>query len=693
MKNSFARNSLIAMVVAGALFAVGCSSKDEAASTRDIAAESRAFYESYKYVPPELKDQLQSGKVTQETYDAAMAAAPLFFQQKTLADLPAGLTWDNGLQHHEFGSDKAKKGGTLHTWLQDFPRTLRIVGPDANSHFRPYIGEAVRPGLAYPHPDITERGPNSYAYIPFLAREWAIDWDSQYVYVKLDPEARWSDGEKVTTDDFKFMFFYMTSTYIVAPYSNNFFSEKYTSFISYDEHTFAMRVADKKPDMEAYALALDPVPEHFFKELGDDFVERYNWKFVPTTGPYLIRDEDINKGRSITITRDTNWWARDRKYWRQLYNFDKIHFSIIRDEANATLAFLKGDLDVNGQGSRRPDLWDDKFGQSQPPIANGYIEKVSFYNDIPRPNFGIWINTSKPLLNNKDVRVGLHYATNWDLILEKYFRGAYVRLQALDQGYGEYIPTDLKARKFDVEKALEAFARAGFTKRGADGILANEQGQRLTFNLSTGYTYFADLVSILKEEAQKAGVELRLEILDSTTGWKKVQEKTHELHFVAFRVTGRYPSYWQNLHSDNAYDRSFLEDGSPNPERKVKVQTNNLMVYANAEMDRLINAYDRSNDREEMVELSHKILHLAHDDAIFIPGFAQPFYRLAKWRWVQFPETQDYKTGDINSYGLPDGPFVGWIDEDIRKETLEAMKSGKTFPPVDRIYDKYRVDH
>ena len=112
-------------------------------------------------------------------------------------------------------------------------------------------------------------------------------------------------------------------------------------------------------------------------------------------------------------------------------------------------------------------------------------------------------------------------------------------------------------------------------------MLVNSQGQRLSFTLSSGYQSMQDVLTILREEALKAGLEFRIEVLDGTASWKKVQEKQHDIHFSAFGAfLEMYPRYWEHYHSDNAYDQAFLEDGSVNPERQVKTQTNNLETFA-----------------------------------------------------------------------------------------------------------------
>lgn len=34
--------------------------------------------------------------------------------------------------------------------------------------------------------------------------------------------------------------------------------------------------------------------------------------------------------------------------------------------------------------------------------------------------------------------------------------------------------------------------------------------------------------------------------------------------------------------------------------------------------------------------------------------------------------------------------YLYWVDNDIKKETMEAKREGKTFEEVDAVYDQYR---
>lgn len=627
-----------------------CSGEDAVVEVRDNSDEVAAFY----------------------------AADPERFSFKTPADIPDDLVWENGMDLPDIGSPEAKKGGTLYDYLPDFPRTLRTVGPDASGSFRRFMLDNVTMGLAAEHP-------NEFDYFPELATEWAISWDTNTVYARINPEATWSDGEPITVDDYFFTFFFHMSEYILDPWYNNFYNTLFTNITKYDEHTLSMTMVTAKPDMPAYVLALRPTPQHFYVELGDDFVDRYQWQFPPTTGPYVLHDDGLNMGRSVTLTRNDEWWAKDNKYLRNRFNPDRIQLTVIRDANNRFEAFKRGDIDQMAMATT--DLWYDKLPDSDADVQNGYIHKTQFHNQRPRSSWGLWINTDRPLLNNLDIRLGIQYASNWGVVIERYFRGDYARLQTSRDGFGEFSHPDITARPFDIDQALEHFARAGFTERGPDGILVNEQGQRLAFTITTPYDRFSDLLSILREEGARAGIEFRLEVLDFTTGIKKLNEKQHDLGLLSFSVGAEmYPRFWEYYHSSNAYDDAFLEDGSANPERTLKADTNNLESIAIPEMDDMIIRFDSSSDAEEMKMLSHQMLQMHHDYASFVPGFAMDFYRVAHWRWVRYPDGFNVARSDYPNVDF----FVHWIDEDMKAETLEAMASGETFEPQIQVFDQYR---
>jgi microcin C transport system substrate-binding protein len=614
---------------------------------------------------------------TQEILDY-YAANPDFFTFATLADLPTNLTWENGSHLPDIGSPEAKKGGTQYIPIQDFPRTFRLIGPDSNGRFRVYLLDDVALSLAPQHPEM----PNNF--YPGLAESWAVDMETKTVFVKLNPAARWSDGEPITSDDMLFMFYLFKSPYILSPYFNNVFNTQFSHVTKYDDLTFSITQPEAKPNLDYRALTLRPMPQHFFNVIADDFVERYQWRFMPTTGPYVIRDEDVKKGTSVTLTRQKDWWARDQKFLRYRFNPDRIHLQVVRDPAKQFESFKHGDFDMFDLNL--VELWYDKLPDDDPDVANGYIHKSLFYNQRPRPIWGLWMNTSRPLLDNRDVRLGIQYATNWQIVIDRFYRGDYIRLQTANDGYGKFSHPTIKSRDYDITKAVEYFAKAGFEEYGPDGILVNDAGQKLSLTLTSGYPRLQDVLTILKEEAKKAGLDFRIELLDSTSAFKKAREKKTDILYGGLApFVEMFPRYWETGHSFNAYENAFLADGVVNPARKLKAQTNAFESLADYDMDQLIDRYRVSGDKDEMIAISHELTEMHHEIASFSPGASRPYFRIGHWRWVRFPDDFNVK---VASYAAK--YFVHWIDTDMKEETLAARKEGRVFQPVVTEFDQHR---
>ncbi|MEC8779045.1 MAG: ABC transporter substrate-binding protein, partial [Verrucomicrobiota bacterium] len=286
----------------------------------------------------------------------------------------------------------------------------------------------------------------------------------------------------------------------------------------------------------------------------------------------------------------------------------------------------------------------------------------------------------------------IHHSMNFQLVMDKIFRGDFVRMNTVADGYGRRSHPTLRARDFSVDKAVRFFAKAGFQERGPDGILVNAKGERLSVEVVTGYKHFEDVLVVLKEQAKKTGLELKLKILESTAAWKLLGEKNHQVAFSAFNsFVELYPRFWEPFHSDNAYeeegDAKFNENGGLKEGLTTKVSTNNFTQTAVREIDHLINRYRNEESLEAITELSHQLSQMIHDHGVWIPAWKKPWLRIGHWNWVQFPEDWGPKeTRDYEEFQ------VFWIDEARKREILQAKEKGKAVSdqPTVRVYEKYK---
>lgn len=591
-----------------------------------------------------------------------------YFAFKKEEDIPKDLDWQDGMDEPEMGDPRATKGGTFSFYMTEFPPTVRPFGREANNSFRSEIYDNLEIGLINLHP-LTSK------IIPGTAYKWAVSEDGHTVYFELDPSARYNDGHIIPAKDYLVGIYVRVSDNVVAPFQKQYFREQFAQVATYGDKYVSVSLPEPKPLMPYFAN-IAPSPSHFYKDYGPDFVDRYQWKVTPHTGAYYVKDTDIVKGVSVTLTRNKGWWAKDKKYYKYRFNPDKMVFTTIRDESKAFELFRAGQIDVFGL--TRPNFWYEK--SEIEPVFNGYIERYKFYNQYPRSPRGAYLNMARPQLKSLNLRIGIAHALNWQKCIDVIFRGDYARLQQYSEGYGAMTNPKVKARQFSVIQAREYFKKAGYTEEGSDGILKKPSGERLAVTLSyPNVAYYPRLIAVLKEEAKKTGLELQADGLENTVYYKKVMKKEHDICIWSWGINPPFPQYYQGFFSNNAFE----SNGEPKP------QTNNITSYANPLMDKYCKAVRYARTVDEVKENSWKIQQMIHDEALFSPAWVTNFNRVGSWRWVRWPDTKDTPFGLPIVYS-PLESYVLWIDESFKKETHEAMRTGKTFPEIQKVIDDFK---
>ncbi|MCP4326240.1 MAG: ABC transporter substrate-binding protein [Alteromonadales bacterium] len=575
--------------------------------------------------------------------------------------LPADLVWENNLDQPVFASSDAKKGGTLRLWTESFPPTFRIVGPNSNGAMRTYILEN--------HMSLVTLHPNTKKFIPQIATEWAIDDNNKTVYFKLNPKARWSDGEMVDADDFVYAREFHLESNLNAPWYMDYYTNTLVNVTKYDEYTISVSINEPKAKQDLlYSVGgLKPVAQHFYKDgIPKDWVKKANWQIAPNTGPYVL--SKFKKGKSLTFTRKKDWWAKDQKFEKNRFNVDRLKIKVIRDQSIAFQHFLKGQLDTFNL--RDPIYWHEKTKNKV--FKKGYVKRVFAYNNTPRVPWGIYLNSKHPLLTDLNVRLGLQHSMNVVKGIEKAMRGDFERLPQFTSGNGEF-QASITAREFDLKKAQQYFTKAGWSERDDEGILIKD-GQRMSIELTYNGDQRTDLMVILREEAKKAGVDLTLNKVDFTSRIRIVGERKHMAYWGGWGVGVLAPSYWQFFHSENA----------------ALNNTNNTTGIADPELDKLIDIYRIEFDHQKRVELAHQIQQIVHDSAVLIPGFQRTAARAGFWSWVHLPTPpiaqlqREVFELEAFSYGL------FWLDKDQKKAILKAKRKGQEFEPELIVDETFR---
>lgn len=590
--------------------------------------------------------QNNSNEQSKEENSQKTVSSELVDFKKNYTDLPDDINWLTNNSDPVYSSPEVEKGGVFHDAISSFPLTFRVVGPDSNSSFR---GAILDNQLS-----LIGIHPNTENILPELATHWAYDKDKKTMYFKLDKDARWSDGVPVTAWDYVYTLEFMRSEHIIAPWYNDYYTREIEKIIVYDDHTIGVRSTKAVPELHM-KLGISPTPRHFYKTLTTTFVQDYNWKIVPNTGAYQI--SSFEKGKNVKFKRKKEWWAQDKRYFKNRFNVDYVVYSVIRDYNLQWENFKKGKLDAFEL--TMPKYWHKKSKHEL--FEKGYIRKIWFFNDQSRSAQGLWLNLKNDIFKDLKVRLAFAHAMNVEKVIKEVLRNDYFRLAQAVYGYGKYTDYSIKPRTYDISKVETLMTQSGWA-RGSDGIWQKD-GKRFSVKVNYSYEEHTPRLVVLREEALKAGIEMVLEKLDPSASYKKVLEKKHDVAWSGWS-TGLRPVYWQFWHSDNAN----------------KPQTNNICNLADPAMDVLIDKYRNSLDTEERIQLSLKLQRMVHDHAVFVPTFMVPYVRQGFWRWMELPVSHGTRwTGDLFDPFSSSTGGLFWISSEKKEETKKAMKEGRAF--------------
>lgn len=615
----------------------------------------------------------------------AYAAAPSEEDPKKLVregvpvPLPPDIVWETDNDEPLIGSEKAIRGGRFTSSISAYPMTFRLIGPNANDLF---AGWNRTFALMDKHGGLVTQHPTTDALIPILATHWSVQKDQKTIYLKLDRDAVYSDGKPVTADDYVFTWRMMQSKFILDPFYNSYAEQYLASVDTVDDYT--LRIVGTRPSWRPISdyAGLWPTAMHASPDVDKDWVNKTTNTPLVVPGPYVVAD--VRRGESVTFKRVPNWWGDKKRYFKGLYNFDEIHLRVMPIEREIDY-LRRGELDLITVGSK---IWNENL--DVPEVRNGWLTKSRAWVDTPKGILGMQMNLTAPIFQNRDFRIAMHYLLNYDRVNRNLFYGETYRKNSFFDGTIYENPA-VKSRPFDPAKAREHLAKAGyhrpneiggtgmlaslgrtvrgliFTRTDNDDILVNDKGEPASFTLLHYSKNMEAPLTVLQQDFRRAGVDLKLQLLEPGAAFQRISERKYEMAFLAMGAAF-YPDPRQYLHT-------FF---------KAEVGNNNFWGFGTKEVDDLVLTYEENLDADARMAAMHKIDQIVHDEAFYIPFYDIKFMRLVHWNYLQFPETFLPKRADEDTDWL-----VYWIDPAKKAATEEAMKSGKPLPVepnVDRDY-------
>lgn len=561
---------------------------------------------------------------------------------------PEHVTWFTS-EPQDYSSKALKKGGNFYAYLNDIPATFRYVGPGANSETEKLFNTQM---------PLLWVSLETFEFMPCAATHWAADLESNTAYYKLNENILWSDGIPCTADDWIFACRFLSSKEIIDPLKNRYYKNltvtkinPYCIAIQYSGYQF------KSAYELLEATNIKPIASHFYGgEVPKKWIEKYNRVAEPTTGPYVLTVYDANNG--LKFEKVKNWWAHEYPHFKGIANFDAIYYKIIAGSKNpAFRKFDMGMFDVIHIDNTAE--WE--AARLRKNVQEGFVTVwKGYYMPVNGPA-GLFFNTQMPPLNNLFVRQGLYYAIDFDGLIATAFSGERTRMHTLGTGqtWGGAVFNNEAIRKpgFNPKKAMELFAKAGYTKLNSNGILQNENGEELLITVIFRNVQEREFAGYLYSQALLAGVKLDFKYYKGGFTDKIASRDYHA--WLGEMPAAQIPNNYLLLHSSYAHKNVF----------------ENFFGYSDPELDALLEECESQDlTYTEKAAVNRKIEERVDQAALMVPSYYKNTISIMAWKWICFPAwlNMKYQTS-------LDDPMFGymWFDPDIEAECRRAKAENK----------------
>ncbi|MSO30507.1 MAG: ABC transporter substrate-binding protein [Acidobacteria bacterium] len=569
-----------------------------------------------------------------------------------------GEGWDTNTTYDLIGDPRAVKGGTLRqAVMTDFPSTLRYYGPNVTAW------NGMLHGLVYE--TLLGLHPTSLDYMPALATHWQISKDKRTFRFRLDPNARFSDLSPVTSEDVIASWKLTIDKTLQDPARTLVFSN-FEPPTAESRHIVSVTAKTDNWQNFLYFSGMYVYPASILKTIsGEAYVRDYNYKMLPGTGPYVVSEQDVDKGKSIRIRHRPDYWAATHRRNIGIANFDVIQQLVVRDRNLELEMFKKGDLDY--YFVQRAQMWVEDLNFEN--VKRGVNQKRKIFNHKPQGVQGVAMNTRREPLNDVRVRKALRHLFNRESLVEKLMFNEYVLTDSIFPGSVYQNPNTEKIR-YDPGKALALLAEAGWKDRDQQGRLT-KGGRPLTIEIVYADQASERFFTVFQEDLRKAGITLNLRLTTFETLVKLLDERSFGMASIAY--TGSiFPSPEQNWLSRLADEKN----------------TNNITGFKHPRADEIIQAYNKEFDFNKRVLLLREFDGIFTNEHHWILEWSAPYERVIYWNKFGQPPGYISRIGDSR-----DIPSMWWFDPTKTQKLDAALKDNSVTLGEGPTEDKHWLDY
>jgi microcin C transport system substrate-binding protein len=466
-----------------------------------------------------------------------------------------------------------------------------------------------------------------------LAEDIEVAADRLSVVFRLNPKAKFSNGDPVLAKDVKHSFDMITSK--LASPRQRVLLEDLKACVILGERTvrFDFKNAEKHMPFVAGSLM---VFSHKWGA-GKAFDQIITDQPI-ASGPYRIGKVDF--GKTITYERRKDYWGWDLAVRRGTYNFDAVTYKLYTDDTVRLEAFKAGEFDLLEENIAR--RWARQYTGRK--FSSGELMKMEFPNPFPGAYQGYVFNTRRAMFKDERVRKALMLAMDFEWMNRQLFYNAYARIPShfsakefTAQGtpgadelefleplrnqlkpavFGAMVepgntnpPGSLRANLLQARALLE---QAGW--RYQNGAMRDASGKPMVIEMLFDNASLQRVLNPYQKNLEKLGIRMNFRIVDFALSKKRLDLFDFDMTSVAY--------------GSGAIPGGNLKDvyGSESATREGNL---NLWGVQDKAVDRLIEQIERAPSYAQLRGAARALDRVLAHGYYAVPNWYSPSYRLA----------------------------------------------------------------
>jgi peptide/nickel transport system substrate-binding protein len=440
---------------------------------------------------------------------------------------------------------------------------------------------------------LTDRDPNTLAYIPRLATSWKVSDDQLTIDFELRRGVTFSDGSPFSADDVVFTFDLIRNPNIEAPAMRSMM-DRLQSVQKLDD--YHVRFKFREPYFLSFdTCAATPILSKAFysKFTAEQFNESEG--YLIGSGPYRLPDPESwrpSPGQPIILTRN-------ERYWGPVPSFNKVIWKVIEDPSARTTAFLNGDTDTYNV---MLGLTSDQYDQlAADPAVTARANHWSL--DVPTEGF-IYVGWNEkqgrdgpptPFADPR-VRRAMTMLTDRDAIIKQIERGYASPITGPFSPLTPQADPTIQPWPYDPVAAEKLLNDAGFHRQG--DVMVGPDGKPLQFKIMYNSSNDARqrIASFLHDAYARAGILATPEPVEWSVMLKRLDERQYDVYLGGWSGTLEFDAYGI-FHSSQAAGTG-----------------DNFIQYSDPAVDQVIEQARSTVDESKRMPIWHKVNQILHED-------------------------------------------------------------------------------